>query len=106
MPKGYQGNKAYLTCTTCKYHANIYIYLFVFSGVRLCTYESHRVESVQLPLIDGASIKPSETITFEVAKFELKVEYNTVLKPYKKTKKVWELDKLIRAQAHLRLKVC
>jgi len=42
------------------------------SGDCLCT--SVKVESVQLalPIIDGASIKPGETITFEVAKFRLK----------------------------------
>ena len=44
-----------------------------------------KVESEQLALIiiDGASIKPGETITFEVAKFELKFEYNTIVKAQK-----------------------
>ena len=65
----------------------------------MCTYV--KVESVQLALtiIDGASIKPGETITVEVAKFELKGEYNAKLKPKKLTKK--ELEKLKKKQEKL-----
>lgn len=70
-----------------------------FKGDGLCTYV--KVESVQLALtiIDGASIKPGETITVEVAKFELKGEYNAKLKPKKLTKK--ELEKLKKKQEKL-----
>ena len=69
------------------------------SGDGLCTYV--KVESVQLALtiIDGASIKPGETITVEVAKFELKGEYNAKLKPKKLTKK--ELEKVKKKQEKL-----
>ena len=55
----------------------LYIFTYLYFQGRLCT--SVKVESVQLALaiLDGASIKPGETITFEVDKFELKNEYNT-----------------------------
>ena len=73
----------------------IHLLICIFRGPFM--HAPPKVESVQLALttIDGASIKPGETITYEVAKFELKNEYNTKLKPKILTKKEvlpWQLE--------------